>query len=513
MTATTPTLRTLRTTLRSLLNMFEDICGFVDRLGEVTSASQVNVRIDKLDELWEKVNDVILNIEIHEESTEEEEEEVYSKKRSEFCNQYYNVKSLMLDKAKELEIPVMNLPTHSLSMSQQPTIEHVRLPQIKLQTFDGNIDEWLSFHELCTSLIHLKEDLPDVEKFYYLKGCLAGEAKALVNSLAITRANYQIAWDILTKHYDDSKQLKRRQVQALFRLPRLAQESATKLQSLLQGFERITETLDQLVQPADYKDLLLIDILCSRLDPTTRRSWEELSSTKEQDTTKELLEFLRRRVKLLESLPVISFHPKKQFDSRSSYTPVYATTGCCVLCSKDHLLYQCPTFQEMGIPDRDMVLRKHGLCHNCFKRGHRARECLSPSSCRRCKGKHHSLICARSSVNIGRNGSYVSCWTTTGRNTESPGIPENIYGTSNVSGRTTTVVRSAAGRSTQSPGRSRIPQATSIRVPLNDSSSRTSFVKRTQPSTITQQFQMDKRIPHPAVLKTATECSYGRYTR
>lgn len=57
--------------------------------------------------------------------------------------------------------------------AQHGAMDRVRLPQIKLQTFDGDIDDWLSFRNLFTSLIHDKADLPKVEKFHYLKRCLA----------------------------------------------------------------------------------------------------------------------------------------------------------------------------------------------------------------------------------------------------------------------------------------------------------------------------------------------------
>ncbi|XP_058840870.1 uncharacterized protein LOC131696341 [Topomyia yanbarensis] len=245
-----PALRTLQTKLRSYQNVFRDICRSADSLGVETTASQVTVRLEKLEELWEKVNDVILDIETHEDF--EAEDDAYAEQQSEFGNRYYQVKSVLLDKIKELEDPaVLNASIRGLDMTQQPTIEHVRLPQIKLQTFDGNIDEWLSFRDLYTSLIHWKADLPDVEKFHYLKGCLSGEAKALIDPLSITRANYQVAWETLTKRYNDSKLLKRRQIQALFMLPTLVKESANELQSLLEGFERVVQTLDQLVQPAD----------------------------------------------------------------------------------------------------------------------------------------------------------------------------------------------------------------------------------------------------------------------
>ena len=262
-------MRAAQTRLNSLLAMFDGIAKFSKSMDENTTAIQVSIRVDKLDELWEGIGEAIVEVESHEDLSEEDEE--CAKIRSKFIEQYFSVKTSLMERAKELEDIVVN-QSRSLDTSQsQSTLDHVRLPQIKLQTFSGNIDEWLSFRDLYTSLIHWKSDLPDIEKFHYLKGCLTGEAKALIDPLAITKNNYQVAWDTLTKRYNDSKLLKRHQVQALFKLPVLYKESATELQALLEGFERIARSLDQLVQPQDYKNLLLVNIVGSRLDPVTRR--------------------------------------------------------------------------------------------------------------------------------------------------------------------------------------------------------------------------------------------------
>ncbi|XP_055526989.1 uncharacterized protein LOC129719622 [Wyeomyia smithii] len=378
-----PALKTLQAKLKSFLTMFKDIGEFAQAFSVETTASQVTVRLEKLEELWEKVNDVILEIEIHEDYTAEDE--AYIQQRSEFGNKYYAVKSALLDKVKELEEhPAMNTSLRANDTTQQPTVEHVRLPQIKLQTFDGNIDEWLSFRDLYTSLIHWKADLPDVEKFHYLKGCLAGEAKALIDPLSITR------------------------VQALFKLPSLTRESSAELQALLEGFERVVQTLDQLIQPVVYKDLLLLDILSTRLDNATRRALEEYSSTKENDTVEDLTEFLQRRVRVLGSLHTKPTEAKPEFSrqfrkgftpARHSHNVVQNTTGNCVACTELHPLYLCSAFQRLTVSARDKLLRTHSLCWNCFKKGHRASDCPSKYVCRICKEKHHTLVCFRAESN------------------------------------------------------------------------------------------------------------------
>ncbi|XP_062557632.1 uncharacterized protein LOC134222502 [Armigeres subalbatus] len=365
--------------------------------------------MENFDGLWENINEALNAIEVYDDYPEGEES--CGKERAEYANRYEDCKTRILDLLKLLEQPGQATSDRAQGSGMHDVAEHVRLPQIKLQTFDGNIDEWLSFRDLYTSLIHLKADLPDVEKFHYLKGCLAGEAKSLIDPLAITNINYQVAWKTLMNRYNDSKLLKRRQVQTLFKLPSLGKESASELQSLLEKFERVIQTLDQIVQPADYKDLLLVEIMCSRLDPTTRRCWEENSATKEQDKVKDLIDFLQTRTKILGSLPLKpsekretpKMPSRKPSLTRSSHNAVYSTGLRCLACSESHLLFQCPAFQRMSVSSRDKLLRSHSLCRNCFRRGHQANECTSKYVCRSCKGKHHTLVCFHSE-NTSRRG-------------------------------------------------------------------------------------------------------------
>ncbi|XP_055591487.1 uncharacterized protein LOC129743477 [Uranotaenia lowii] len=403
--AKNPPLRNLQTRLKALLEMFKNLTTFANTLGEVTSVQQIQVRLEKLNELWDKVNDAIMDVEMHDEYPTKEGN--CPGIRSDFTTRFYDVKASMLDRIKELEGNAANTSvlqsTRIMDSSIQPVTEHVRLPQIRLQTFDGNIDQWLSFRDLFLSLIHSKVDLPDVEKFHYLKGCLAGEARSLIDPLALTRANYSIAWDTLMTRYNDSKVLKRRQVGNLFKLPKVSKESSSEIQVLLEGFERVVQTLDQLVKPEDYKDLLLLEVLCSRLDPVTRRAWEEHSALQSQDTVKDLTQFLQTRVKILASLPSKSHDPKPELSQlpkknvvpRTSYNATQSSLGSCIACPDSHLLYTCPAFSRLNASARDKLLRQHSLCRNCFRRGHQASECRSMQVCRKCRGRHHTLVCFR----------------------------------------------------------------------------------------------------------------------
>ncbi|XP_065083288.1 uncharacterized protein LOC135705468 [Ochlerotatus camptorhynchus] len=284
-----PAFKLLMVQVKHIQTSLDDIWRFVDGYPSTTTASQVNVRLNRIDELWERYGEILIDVQAHDDFEDEDQE--FDKARLAYSDKYYYCKAFLMDRAKELQDPEefeQSIRANELLTHGHGTLDHVRLPQIKLQVFNGDIDEWISFRDLFTSLIHRKTDLPEVEKFHYLKGCLQGEPKSLIDSLKITKNNYQIAWDMLLKRYDNSKQLKKRQVQALFNLPTLSKESVTDLHTLTDGFERVVQNLDQVIKPEDYKDLLLVNLLTNRLDPVTRRGWEEHSSTKDQDTLEDL---------------------------------------------------------------------------------------------------------------------------------------------------------------------------------------------------------------------------------
>ncbi|XP_058827982.1 uncharacterized protein LOC131687905 [Topomyia yanbarensis] len=404
-----PSMRALTARLKEIQLSFSDIWRFVQSFKESNTVTDIEVRLGKLEELWESFSDTFVEILSHDDYNAEGS--AYEKERMEFSDNYYEVKTFLMDKVKELQEPqVLEQSLRAGDGLPHGTSDHVRLPQIKLQTFNGDVDEWLSFRDLFTSLIHWKVDLPEVEKFHYLKGCLQGEPKSLIDPLQITKANYQVAWEMLLRRYNNSKQLKKRQVQSLFNLPTLSKESVTDLHVLVEGFERIVQTLDQVIQPADYKDLLLVNILTARLDPVTRRGWEEVSASRENDTLVDLSDFLRRRIQVLDCLPSRAVDTRgvqqaaqqlkpKQQPVRTSYSSTQASGGHCVSCSADHLLYQCSAFQKMAVTDRDALLKVHALCRNCFRAGHQARDCQSKFSCRNCKGRHHTLVCFKSERN------------------------------------------------------------------------------------------------------------------
>ena len=164
----TTSLKTLQTKLKGLHTSFKNIQEFVTNYPEDSTHSQITVRLERLEELWEKIGEVVYEVESHEEFALEGDS--FTNERLEFENSYFNIKSFLIDKSREVQNPlVLEQTVRQVDTIVHGFADHVRLPQIKLHSFNGNIDEWISFRDLYTSLIHWKPDLSEMEKFHYLK--------------------------------------------------------------------------------------------------------------------------------------------------------------------------------------------------------------------------------------------------------------------------------------------------------------------------------------------------------
>ncbi|XP_065083411.1 uncharacterized protein LOC135705566 [Ochlerotatus camptorhynchus] len=110
---------------------------------------------------------------------------------------------------------------------------------------------------------------------------------------------------------------------------------------------------------------------------------------------KELLEFIHKRSRIIKTLTLshpnnTQSEPKSQ---RSRFAAHVASENVkkCPHCKQAHLLFQCSGFQCLTPQQRFEFVKKHGLCINCLKGTHLAKDCSS-GSCKQCSKKHHSLL-------------------------------------------------------------------------------------------------------------------------
>ncbi|XP_025419482.1 uncharacterized protein LOC112689831 [Sipha flava] len=341
---------------------------------------------------------------------------------SEFDNLYYEL-SAFADVYQFSLSPGMDTSTaqiNSTHVSSQNNLSNYQLPKRKFPTFSGVVIEWQGFEDLFKSILSHAPDLPDVERFEYLKTSLEGEALSLVSHLPLTSANYNKAWDILRARYGNKRDLARIHLDALLAPHTVKCNDASSIKTLLTAILEHTAALDNLDFITRQWSPILVHIFEHHLDYDLRARWEITVGDRHQPSTSDFIDFLRSHVRSAEAraghyssnLHSYSAHqtpPKKSFPqkSRPTYGPKVMTTNMtsstessyqsttistCQLCNKTHSIRKCQLFLSKTPTDRFQIIKTHRLCINCLNSGHSAASCTSKYKCTTCNRSHHSLL-------------------------------------------------------------------------------------------------------------------------
>ncbi|XP_062557315.1 uncharacterized protein LOC134222188 [Armigeres subalbatus] len=356
------------------------------------NSGQVPIRIQRLDALWREFEETQEEIEILEEA-----EQDFLQEREEFQTLYYELKASLQGKLPVQPPVPPPLPSAQPLNSSVPISSSVRLPEIKLKEFTGNLEDWIPFRDLFVSLIHSSVQLTAVQKMHYLRAVLHGDAARIISSLEISANNYLIEWNLLKERYENPKLLVKRHLSAILTIPALKKESAQGLAELADEFDRHVQLLDKLDGAENHWNSFLVERLSQCLDPITLREWEtHVSEDDDYPKYQELLEFIHRRSRIAQTLKLSKSanvqsenkHPK----SRAITSHIASDNGSrCVSCKQVHFLFQCEQFRTLSPQQRFEVVKKHRLCINCLKGTHQAKNCSS-GSCKSCAKKHHSLL-------------------------------------------------------------------------------------------------------------------------
>ncbi|XP_055622079.1 uncharacterized protein LOC129765691 [Toxorhynchites rutilus septentrionalis] len=363
--------------------------------------AQVSVRLQYLDGIWNGLEAVQAQLEDNE--TTDEGRAEHACVREQFESRLFEIKASLLAKLPPLPVIQDHSPPPIRSSS---TLSGIKLPTISLPEFDGDYMQWLAFHDTFMALIHSNPELPDIQKFHYLRAAVKGEAAQLIESIGISSVNYALAWRTLESRYSNDYLLKKRHLQALFDIPRMKKESAATLHSLVDDFERHTKILQQLGEPTDSWSAILEHLLCTRLHDDSLKAWEDHASTVENPDYACLIDFLQRRTRVLESISVNHHtaesssghsHSSKRNHSHSQFrlTSCASTTssgGKCSACNEAHFIARCSKFQSLPMRDRHKLVTSKRLCHNCLSSGHFVRNCSSTLNCRKCNRRNHTFL-------------------------------------------------------------------------------------------------------------------------
>jgi len=105
----------------------------------------------------------------------------------------------------------------------------VKLPPLEIPQFSGTYTEWAAYHDIFSALVHNNDKIGDIEKFFYLRSSLSGDAESVLKCIQTTADNYNAAWNSLIERYDNKKVLIQVHTQAIFDLEPIKKESSSQL--------------------------------------------------------------------------------------------------------------------------------------------------------------------------------------------------------------------------------------------------------------------------------------------
>jgi hypothetical protein len=271
-------------------------------------------------------------------------------------------------------------------------VARVKLPQLDLPKFSGDVLHWTSFRDLFSSMV-INQDISDSQKLHYLKTSLTGEAAALLYSIDVTDANFREAWNMLGDRYQNERYLIHSHLQSLFAQMHLKEESASNLRKLLDHTTKCVRAINVLGLPTDEWDAFLVFSIVDRMDSDSRRQWELHSPGSDYPQFEDVKKFIEQRCRALEATVSKNKTTTRPHTPRAAVSSHHSSTyGACTTCNESHSLHQCAKFGSMDVKQKQSVVRKDNLCYNCLRANHSVRNCASKSSCRKCVKKHHTLL-------------------------------------------------------------------------------------------------------------------------
>ncbi|XP_011871166.1 PREDICTED: uncharacterized protein LOC105563832 [Vollenhovia emeryi] len=399
---------------------------FRGRDSATLSKSGIQPRLERLNEIWADVCNTHGEISAKEgsESDPYMMDDMYATLHT-TCEEVRDLLLTLREPFEVGEIPATSGQGANAGSSKPDADASIaRLPRMPLPTFSGEYEDWASFCDLFTALVHEVPQFADVTKLQFLKSCLTGPAAELIKEVETTNANYASTWLTLKARYHNPRLILAKYLTSLSRLQPLRKESAVGLRAFTDEATRIVRALTNTKRAEALWDQWLVHSLSERLDTESRRLWEAELSVRDQQaagsagegdidplkylpTFTELVAFLERRVQTLHMLSSESLANKGEKRTAHDSKPVHKTQKVfhassssstsdklkCIACSGPHSLTKCASFKAKSANDRRDCVRRSGVCYNCFG-GHRVNDCRSDKRCgvSGCQRKHHTLL-------------------------------------------------------------------------------------------------------------------------
>lgn len=367
-------------------------------IGRLTTVATIKTRRQLLDDRWKEYQDAF-------DELVDGSEEQFDAAETEF-----EIASGFLQEMLERFAPAVLQPMGG-AVAQPLIAQPIRMKAIEVPEFSGDIEDWVSFRDLFSSLVVYNNTVSNVQRLQYLRVACQGKSAELIKNIELTDGNYDVAWAALVRRYENERLLVSRKIERLLDLPCMTAECPAELGQLLDGTNQALAALRVLRQPVEHWDGWIVVHTVRKLDLNTRMMWERsIAATTEMSTYADLDMFLSgvlRSFEAVKGMVASTSHSYNQKRTVRTHVVESRTSGC-MMCKGAHALHRCPGMLTMAVPARREYVERNRICFNCLgSKGHASQTCGSRYNCAICNEAHHTLLhMPNTSGEIGRQNPF-----------------------------------------------------------------------------------------------------------
>lgn len=372
---------------------------------EVTNVEVMKARLDILTTAWGKFEEKCRELQQRSRSELQREDDITRQQKVE--DVYVGVRAELRNRIKSLE-PAVSTAAYSLISSRSLQLQFAELPLAdRLPMFSGAHREWIHFRDIFTAEVIQNPHLTNLQRLRRLQSCVKEDAARALGSWPQREESFSDAWKTLCLAFDNEYLCHAAHCSAIYGLPIWPKATHALIRNMLDVTRNSIRMISRQLGPDQQRDLLILNFLESRLDSTSRNQWEMVRPTDRiPNLQKDFYVWLERRGSGLLSqgtLPTPN-NSDRHANKASTNTRIIPSALSrpsfhpCFNCSGNHAFHRCPGILGMNTDERAKRMYELGLCQNCLRKGHTARNCLQ-SRCPRCaRAPHNSIICPKLSA-------------------------------------------------------------------------------------------------------------------
>nr|CAI5870044.1 unnamed protein product [Callosobruchus analis] len=308
-----------------------------------------------------------------------------------------------------------NHNVHSLGLAMNHVL---KLPAIKLPTFNGKVNTWVEFKETFKTLVDGNKSLSNIQRFHYLRNSLDSDALDIIKSIEVSGNNYELAWQTLSDRFENKRLIVFSHIKEILEYPQITRESHIELRKLFDSIVKNLKSLKNIGINTDEWDQIILYIVSTKLDNRSRRDWENFEYDHELPNMDDLKRFLKTKCEVLEKLDATKLQNDKSKNTyhkkqSNSFASTSDSSRSCYYCKNQHSIYHCEAFLNLPISDRITAVKNLKLCLICLKDNHLSWKCKA-AKCSKCRKNHNSLLLLNFNNNAAPMGSNLANSTSNG---------------------------------------------------------------------------------------------------